>query len=243
MKIEQTYKYDIFIFDEGNQKRINQAHLKVLINSIRLKDFTHVKPINVKPVIIDGVTFYVIIDGQHRYLACKELGKPIYYIPDPNMGIEDIPQVHIAQKSHTMDELLAFHVIHGHKDYKVYDMFRRRYKFSHSICLMLLSDKPWRNTTDFKVGLFRIGSLASASEIANQLQDFSFPSFKAWNCRGFVLAFLEVSTHPEYNHGRMMNKVQLQPRSLVKCPNWQSYVLMLEDIYNHYASDKIRFSS
>lgn len=236
MKILKTKDYDLFTFDEGNQKRISNKHVNRLSKSIKENDFTHLKPINVFPL---GDGRYLIIDGQNRFTACKRLDKHIYYIVSSDMNISHVQKVHTAQKSHSMNEILDYYEIHGHNDYKVYAMFKRTYGFSHSICLMLLSNTI--NTEKFKLGEFRVNSLTQAQKFADQAKDFKDLNFKQWNSRSFILALLDVFTHPEYDHKRMMHKVALQPRSLVKCSSYRDYVIMLEDIYNYYDSVKIRF--
>jgi len=236
MKILKTKDYDKFTFDEGNQKRISNKHVNRLLKSIKENDFTHLKPINVFP-LENGK--YLIIDGQNRFKACKRLNKFIHYIPSKNMDISHVQKVHTAQKSHSMNEILSYYEIHGHNDYKVYAMFKRKYGFGHSMCLMLLSNTT--NTEGFKIGEFRVNSLLQAQKFAEQAEDFKDLNFKQWNSRSFVLALVDVFTHPEYDHKRMMHKVNLQPRSLVKCSSYRDYVTMLEDIYNYYDSTKIRF--
>ena len=69
-QIKVTTNYDLFSFMPGNR---DIAKKNMLVKSIEKIDLTEYKPIIVNEN-------YVIIDGQHRFMACKELEKPIYYI-------------------------------------------------------------------------------------------------------------------------------------------------------------------
>lgn len=70
MEIQKTTDYKLFKKLDGNRdvKKTN-----ALVKSIREFDLTMYSP------IIVSVDFR-IIDGQHRFAACRELGLPIYYI-------------------------------------------------------------------------------------------------------------------------------------------------------------------
>ena len=70
MEIQKTTDYKLFKKLDGNRdvKRTN-----ALVKSIQEFDLTMYSPIIVSED-------FRIIDGQHRFVACRELGLPIYFV-------------------------------------------------------------------------------------------------------------------------------------------------------------------
>ena len=81
MKINVTDDYSRFRFVKGNREI---DHYKNVAKSIEKIDLT---PYN--PIIV--TKNFDILDGQNRFMACKALGKPIYYLVcDMNATVEEI---------------------------------------------------------------------------------------------------------------------------------------------------------
>ena len=70
--IHTTKEYDKFSLINYNRE-VNRKHLNRLKISIKHKDLT-----KFKPVIVDKE--FCVVDGQHTFVACKELGLPIHYM-------------------------------------------------------------------------------------------------------------------------------------------------------------------
>jgi len=103
-RIETTYDYDKFNFIKFNRK-INKCNFDKLKVETK-KDFKmHLFPVTVD---ID----YNIIDGQHRFMVCKEIGAPIYFIKTNSraVGIEDIRSVNTAGRNHNLTDKIEMHV-------------------------------------------------------------------------------------------------------------------------------------
>ena len=95
----------------------------------------------------------------------------------------------------------------------------------------------------FKEGHFKIErSITDANNIIEMITDFG-SHFKYYKARSFVLAMLRIITRVEnYNHKRMMAKMEYLSEKLVKCPDATTYVLLLEKLYNFNSTgDYIRF--
>lgn len=67
----KTTNYDLFSFMPNNRK-IVKGLLNRIIESINKMGY-----LESRPIIINEL--FVIIDGQHRFMACKILGLPIFY--------------------------------------------------------------------------------------------------------------------------------------------------------------------
>lgn len=80
LKVYETSNYNIFKFLLGNRKDYEKRSI-VLKKSIERFQYLW------NPVLINEK--YEIIDGQARYIACKDLGIPIMYIMQPGIGIDE----------------------------------------------------------------------------------------------------------------------------------------------------------
>lgn len=106
--IHTTYDYNNFKYIKFNRP-ISPKNLSKLIELNKERDRFHLFPI-----VIDQD--YNIIDGQHRYEACKQLNKPIHYLIDRSE--EDkwkaITEVNTAGKKHNAEDL--FYMLLNDKD-------------------------------------------------------------------------------------------------------------------------------
>ena len=79
-KIYSTKDYSRFSFLENN-RIVKRSHVNEFKEEIKKNDRTMCFPIVVDPNLR-------IIDGQHRFHACMELGLPIYYVVDDDDDAE-----------------------------------------------------------------------------------------------------------------------------------------------------------
>lgn len=78
MEIKKTTDYTLFKKLEGNR---DVRKKNALVKSITEMDLTMYSPIIVSED-------FRIVDGQHRFEACKELGLPIYFLVMPSKNAE-----------------------------------------------------------------------------------------------------------------------------------------------------------
>jgi hypothetical protein len=107
VEIYCTYNYDQFKFYPSNRP---PSHWPKIARSIEKRDLTRYIPI-----LVDKN--YYIIDGQGRYLACKKMGKPIYYIVGHDLTEEDIIRLNINQTNWSNSDYLSFYIDKGYPDY------------------------------------------------------------------------------------------------------------------------------
>ena len=228
-----TNKYDMFSFIEGNRP-VRDAHLDNIRDSIAIKQL----PV---PIVVDDQ--HRICDGQHRYEACKELKKPIYYIKVAEMTIEDIQRLNADTRTWTMDDFLDSFCKRGRPEYIKYREFKEKYDFGHTECLTLLSGWKRENkkktiNQNFKDGNFKVidyGSAVSAADRITKIKKY----FKQYKTRWFVSAMLKCFKKSEYNHITFLKKLSTQSAKMMKQADTDSYLINIESIYNHNNSDKI----
>ena len=232
-EIWKTNNYDMFGFIEENRP-ISESHLNNIRDSIAIKQL----PV---PIIVDEQ--YKICDGQHRFQACKELSKPIYYVQVPGMTIEDIQRLNADTRTWSMDDFLSSFCKRNRSEYIKYRDFKEKYKFGHTECLLLLSG--WRRqkktktiNQNFKDGNFKItkyGEAVNAAEKITEVKQY----FKHYKTRWFVNALVKCFRKEEYKHNVFMKKLSGQSAKLTKQADVDSYLSVIEVIYNHNNSNKI----
>ena len=89
----------------------------------------------------------------------------------------------------------------------------------------------------FKKGTFTMTrSVAKANTIIEMINEFS-THFKYYKARSFILAMLRIIENvEEYNQDRMMQKLDYLSERLVRCPDTESYIRLLEKLYNFKAT-------
>ena len=106
--IYQTTNYDQFHLDHLNRE-VDKKHLQDLIANIQ-KGKAIIQPIQVDSDMN-------IIDGQHRYLACKTLHKRLYYYVDNQTKVMDADLLNSKSKKWELKTYVERGVAMGNKDY------------------------------------------------------------------------------------------------------------------------------
>jgi hypothetical protein len=241
--VKFTTNYSIFKFLEGNRK-INQLNLRRIIASMKENPLITILVVNEK---------MEIIDGQHRFLALKELNLPINYVVAYGYGVKEVSILNAIGMNWTRVDYLDTYVSSGNENYIKFKEFKDRFeKLTFTICVRLLSGYTSnRNDNfngvkgakkDFENGYFEIKDLVSAYKYAYMIMDFE-QHFKGFNDLTFCLTLMNIFKHPNYDHERMMNRLEAQPNSLTPCKNQKQYHEMIEQIYNYKSRNKLSLSN
>lgn len=218
---------------KGN-RMVNQLHLNRLVESIKLKNLLHISPI-----VVNGE--FNIIDGQHRYMAAKQLGLPIFYIIDDSLELGDIQVLNTNTKNWTTDDYLHAYIELGVENYIKYKQFQDKFQLNHTTAQAFLSGSNHRPPLAFKKGEFNLGNYDQAVQWAEWLNDYK-RHYKGTGRRSFVYAILSVFKHGEYDHVRMMDRLEQVPVGIQDTHDTKGYLRQLEDIFNYkYKSDRVRF--
>lgn len=109
-KIEYSTNYEKFKFYKCNRK-ISQEFVETLI-----KDQNFSKKYIYSPIIVSED--FHIVDGQHRYTACRSLELPIVHIIDPHATEEDIRIRNMLQNNWEGKNFLDYYS-YTNEDYKL----------------------------------------------------------------------------------------------------------------------------
>ena len=231
-KIHNTDNYSSFKRIVGN-RTINKAQVKKLRDSF-----------NDNPELASAVPIVVndqmeIVDGQHRFMALKSLGLPIWYYVAKGFKLPQVQRINSSTKNWSPFDYAKSYSELGNQNYKTYLDFKARYNFTHHVLLAVLTGSTTRTeggatTGQFRKGDFKVANIEESTEFAKKLIDV-LQYFKSGEQRVFVVAFKKISASPNYDHGRMMSKLAVCGSKILKeTQAVDDYMRMLEKIYNFH---------
>lgn len=233
-QILETNNYDQFSFKPGN-RRVDQNHLEYVEG--KMKENYLVAPIMVNSKM-------QIMDGQHRFMACKHLGFPVRYYITEDMSADEIARMNnVAKKWKPEDYANVF----TGEDYKAYRAFRISYpKIVHTIAVILLGgaeNTRINGDNAFRTGYFKIKNYTKATKTAElimQISDYS----KMYAKRTFVLALLHCMTFKEFDEKRFLRKLKHKSNLLKAYAKATDFIQAIQDIYNWMepAEHKVSFA-
>lgn len=233
----KTKNYGLFKFHNQNRqiKRSNIEKIKKSINKYGLM---------LNPIIVTK-EFY-ILNGQHRFLACKELGLPIVFIADKNASI-DMIHIYNSGLSWDYEDSLNFYVKSGNENYIKINNICKEFKITAWSFLSFYYKFTPFGFEEIK-SIFSSGNLIikdieiqKANAFLIKLKDFK--KYDKYTNRSFISAFKEITEQSKYNHDRMIERFDIAfnrtKRELDNCTKTEQYIdVLTRCIYNHRLETK-----
>ena len=233
--VQKTNDYTKFKTKQGNRD-LNQLHLKRLKSSVEDIDLLHANPILVNERL-------EIIDGQHRFNVCVDLGKPIYYIVVKGLGLREIQILNANSKNWKMEDYIDGYCSMRLDEYCYLKKYLLTTNFGVSILLALFANgsSSGNAINDLKNGNLKLTYKDRGLIIIEWLNDWQL-IYEGSNRRSFVYALIFLYNVQGYSHQKMMQKMKYQSTKLVDCTNTKTYLALLEEIYNFKErGEKLRF--
>ena len=240
-QVHSTSDYTRFRTLVGNRKP-NELHVKRLTNSFE-------KRYLFSPILVNEK--WQIIDGQHRYLAAKELGLPINYIVVDGYGLNEVQILNTNSANWKKEDYLKAYCDLGISSYLQMKQFMNDYPdFGIAVSEQLLTnrvggsnntghvDKRRGRLKNFEEGRLIIPNLVQSYDNAEKVLMFK-PYYDGFNRSVFVAALIGIFQNENYSHAEMISKLANQPTSLTHCTNVTQYKLIIEEIYNFRRRDKV----
>ena len=220
MEIKQTTDYGLFKLMSKNRP-VGNSSIKKLARSISCNDLTPYKPI-----IVDKD--FRIVDGQHRFLACKYLNKPIYFLQmaDDIDGDSAMITLNTYQKSWRQEEFLNFHAETKGGQWKELQDFEKEHKLGISNSIVVFPNIQI-NSTDIREGVKMFHKSDKADAIADFLQSEPICSLKFSKTRAFVLAVRKA--FDKYSD-RKLAKLRKKIIYLEMSANYEQYLTAFENL-------------
>lgn len=225
--IYTTTDYDKFKFLEGNRK-LRQNNLEKMRESMIEEQL-------VIPICVNEN--FEIIDGQHRYTICKELGKPLYYYVQKGYGLDQVERANRSNTNWQLNDFLQSFALKGNNNYTMINDIVDTYNVLASDVVKVIAKYTGKTglqvTKDFKEEKLVI----SEGMHDNLLQFFEaltlFEDFPLYNKTKFISSFLDLYYYPKYNHAIMEAKYSKLSNQLKHCTTKDDYLdILCNKIYS-----------
>jgi len=232
VRIFKTTHYDKFKLSEFNR---DPAHYKKLVESIKDNDKTMYNPILVDKDL-------VIIDGQNRFLACKELKLPVNFIVAKDMHIFEAADINQASKNWTTMDYASHYANRGREEYiKLLDY---AHKYDQRITVIMtfgrLSKGNRSHGKSVRSGNFKFREDIDVDAFFKHATEFrEYLSFAKKDC--FVKALLKMYMHENYDKDVMMKKLKKNSGIVHEQSRVDTMLDELLKLYNYRMKKKISF--
>jgi hypothetical protein len=226
VKIWVATDYSKFKLNEFNRV---PSHYKKVRDSIREKDYTMYQPILVDKEMN-------IVDGQNRFLACKELGKPIYFIVSRDIKIYAAAEINQASKNWGINDYVEHYAKRHREPYIRMMDLAAKYKQKISVISHFgkMTDSI-RNYSDLvKKGVFQFRDDINIDDFFEHAQMFqNYYDFA--DKERFIRALLRLYLHPEYKPSQMEEKLRSASAIVHDQPKAEMLIDELLKLYNFRA--------
>ena len=232
-QVNQTTDYSMFKPLGGNRK-VNMLHVNRLKKSFK-------EHYLFSPILVNEK--HQIIDGQHRFIAAKDMQLPINYTVVHGYSLKEVQTLNANSKNWNKLDYLNAYCDLGYENYLEMRKFMRTFPdFGIAVSEMILTSKKANNNGDrcrkFTDGGLDIPDLNASYDNAEKVMMFKGLHEK-FSSPAFVSAVLQLFAHPNYDHSHMIRKIKLDPSALVPCMTAPQYKMVLEDIFNYKSRNKV----
>lgn len=231
----KTLEYDKFKFMEGNRP-INWNHVE------RLKREMLVDPewFEYEPMLVNE-NFY-ILDGQHSYLAAKDVGHPLYYKVRKGATLDSTRRMNTTRRQWTMDDFAHSFATSGRKDYIEFVRLRARHpEINNSILLIILAGGRRNGLGDsFRRGEFKIDNRDEANEHIDRLQKIIDLTHAVINTPMAVALLQLFKADNEFDFDHFLKKLERAKEEFVPSSTVRNCLRSIEDVYNYQSKSRVR---
>jgi len=238
-----TSNYSMFGHIGGN-RNLDTSNLNKIKQSISKK---HIKTNAVICILDeqDQTQPLKMVDGQHRFEACKELNIPVSYVIDTSLTmasiLNDITLLNTASKEWDVSDFMNSEAQKGNQNYilysKVYNLFNN--SFDHESLFFILNSDSNRTGSKISYPTFKSGDLqfdqSDYNYLLQRLIDIS--KFNYYNQIGgkryFQKALNFLMNTKGFDMNQMYSKIQSRQSTIVKSTTLDGALRQLANIYNY----------
>lgn len=241
--IYTTTNYSMFGHIGGN-RNLDNSNLNKIKQSVSKK---HIKT-NAVICILDVEDVkepLKIVDGQHRFEACKNLKIPVSYVIDGSLTmasiLNDITLLNTASKEWDVSDFMRSEAQKGNQNYILYSSIYGQYftSFDHESLFYILNSDVNRTCPKISYPSFKAGELqfdqSDYNYLVQRINDIS--QFNHYNEMGgkryYQKALNQLLNTRGFNMNQMLAKLQARQSTITKCTTVDGALKQLADIYNY----------
>ena len=229
-KVSSNYK--MFSFLDYNRE-LNKKHIGQLVASF-------VQYGQIQPIVCNKKL--QVIDGQHRFKACQELGLPVFYIINQKATTKIISVINNTQKGWNHDDYIRHfsHSSHPNNlEYRKVAKFKKDHNLPYAVIFLLCRAEVNKvresNTSSdgFKDGTFKAQDWALAKQRAEEITKIKSFNSRLATTLSFVFAFLKCKELEGFNLNLAYRQIKKNESFFNHCTNHQEWVEAFVKAYNY----------
>ena len=197
----KTKNYDLFSYATDNReiKPLNVNKLKLQLEE---------RGAMLSPIIVDSN--FIVIDGQHRLEAARELNMEAYFLINPELLQSDTRELNSVANAWKQKDFIKYEISQSNSNYEMLDSVMRRFDLGVTSAMFLLNGVK-AQSQKFKKGLFKVTQYDKTNVIAPKLQrliEAGATTFRSDKTIGEILPYLEST---EFDYEYLLAKVTRMP--------------------------------
>jgi len=230
VKIYTSSDYSIFVLSELNRV---PGHYKKVLQSIQENDYTKYQPILVNKKM-------EIVDGQNRFLACRDLGLPIHFIVSETINIFAAADINKASKNWSSMDYVQHYAKRGREPYiELLDICA---KYDQKLSVVQQFGKLTNNHRSaaecVKAGDFQFKREVDIDAFFNHVKEFA-PYYNYSSQDKFVKAVLKLFLQKDYKPATMLKKLRIASAIVHEQPRVDMMTQELLKLYNYKSKKKL----
>jgi hypothetical protein len=233
MDIQKETNYELFVSPNW-QRKISKKHVEKLAASMKDED----ESIGMSTAIIvkklnNGT--YLILDGQHRFLARKSINLPIFFMvaEDGTWSAEKVAKINAQSMSWKMEDYARSYKARNKDSYTWLVDLVDKYQLTFQV-YQIINGQDHVSYSDFKNGKFEVSQdkrelferfLADLDKVEHDTTYY------------FIHAFWKVWNHPSFDIDRYIRASEKNPP--IPIGNLEECVKRILAVYNFRLSKKI----
>jgi hypothetical protein len=223
-----TEDYGLFSFLHGNRD-IDESKVKRICRA----NAQGINLFKVCPILVTKQ--HKIIDGQNRYMACKRLKQPVYFVYVENFTHYQIARINQNNTAWRTKDYLNCYVDLGVEPYVQLKEFINEYHVSISAAIKLLESGYFVSgggvLQEFKEGNFQVKQWNKAVHFAKMYKDY-YDFSEVCKSRCFQIAMLKLMRSENYHHDRVIAKLRKTKAVIEERGSAKEYISQLDILYN-----------
>jgi len=235
----KTWDYDRFLLGEKN--RVETIRAELLRESFDLHGHLKRHPIGVK-ALADGRL--EIVSGHHRFCIAREMALPIWFVID-NTEVSTYHE-EATSKAWSAPGFSGAYERGGSEDYHKLEAFVAKHGCGFKVASYLLGGVGGMVNDTVRKEEFVVTDEAFANQVGELLYACKSAAVLAVkhpkNAKfatgiEFVRALVALARNPKFRPSRFLEKVSTHHHLMVKQPDGDYYLKLLNKIYNNYSKE------
>jgi len=233
MTIHETKNYHSFELLTGNRP-VNKQKISKLKNEAKngLNLFPYC------PIIVyqqPETDVFKIIDGQHRFVASKEMQEPIYYVVCEKLTLAQIAKLNSSSTNWSSKNYLECYLKVGIEDYQDLKEIIERYRVAYAAAVDLLMvgncKSKGNKLRNFKDGTFKSNHFIKTIELLDEVEEV-FGRYEFWNHGYLIEAYRQLLEKGLFDKETLKGRIKQAPNIMEKRQSVKEYLFAIERVYN-----------